>query len=101
MNFRMPLFEVRTGKRKEFFGQLLRFAVGGFRSLFDRVSVGNSGGVNVLIPRDLPLLEDLRGLLKTREFPHSLGKQNSSVKPTKSRNSHFSRKCPPSKKAIS
>ncbi|RHX83345.1 DUF3703 domain-containing protein [Leptospira stimsonii] len=49
MNFRIPLFEIRTGNGNEFFGQILRFAVGRFRSLFDQVSIGNSGGTNVPI----------------------------------------------------
>ncbi|TGM60148.1 DUF3703 domain-containing protein [Leptospira adleri] len=63
IHFRMLVFAVRTANWKEFLGQLLRLSVGGLGSLFNRVPVGNTGGVNVPILASLPLPEDLRELL--------------------------------------
>ncbi|AOP35884.1 hypothetical protein A0128_03660 [Leptospira tipperaryensis] len=67
IHFRMLVFAVRTGNGKEFFGQLLRLAVGGFGSLFNRVPVGNTGGANVPILASLPLPKDLRELLENAD----------------------------------
>ena len=62
-HFRMLIFAVRTLDPKEFLGQLIRLAGGGFASMMNRIPVGNTGGANVPIFSPMPIPEDLRDLL--------------------------------------
>lgn len=64
IHFRMLLFGIRALDGKEIFGQMIRVLFGWIGSLFNRIPVGNTGGVSVPIFASMPIPDDLKSLLK-------------------------------------
>ncbi|TGM73048.1 DUF3703 domain-containing protein [Leptospira mtsangambouensis] len=64
IHFRMLVFGIRTLDGKEIFGQMIRVLFGWIGSLFNRIPVGNTGGVSVPIFASMPIPDDLKSLLK-------------------------------------
>ena len=60
----MLLFGFKQRDGKEVLGQLLRLAVGGWKSFIDHVPKGNTGGSNVPPLLSLPIPDDIQALFQ-------------------------------------
>ena len=59
----MLRFGLMQKNTKEVFGQLLRLAVGGWKSFINHVPIGNTGGANVPPLKRMPIPNDIEKLL--------------------------------------
>lgn len=57
-------FGIRTRSRQEILGQVPRLILGGVKSFFGRIPLGNTGGANVPALQPMALIGDLEVLMK-------------------------------------
>ncbi|QCE42076.1 DUF3703 domain-containing protein [Psychroserpens sp. NJDZ02] len=62
----MLKFGLKQKDIKEVFGQLLRLAVGGWKSFINHVPLGNTGGANVPPLKKIPFPSDIEQLMNTQ-----------------------------------
>ncbi len=62
----MLKFGLRQKDTKEFFGQIIRLLLGGWKSFIDHVPLGNTGGGNVPLLRRMPFPKDIEKLFNTK-----------------------------------
>lgn len=60
----MLQFGLMQKNTKEIFGQLLRLAVGGWKSFINHVPVGNTGGADVPPLKRMPIPNDIKEIFK-------------------------------------
>lgn len=63
----MLQFGLMQKNTKEVFGQLLRLAVGGWKSFINHVPVGNTGGADVPPLKRMPIPNDIKEIFKINE----------------------------------
>jgi hypothetical protein len=63
----MLQFGLMQKNNKEVFGQLMRLAVGGWKSFINHVPVGNTGGANVPPLKRMAIPNDIKEIFKVNE----------------------------------
>ena len=67
----MLRFGLMHNNTKEVFGQLLRLAVGGWKSFIDHVPLGNTGGADVPPLKCMPIPNDIKEIFELNEKEES------------------------------
>lgn len=67
----MLRFGLMQKNTKEVFGQLLRLAVGGWKSFINHFPIGNTGGANVPPLKRMPIPNDIEEIFKVNEKKES------------------------------